>query len=440
VQAELRVPGDKSISHRAVLLGGLAAGASTIRGFLPSGDCLHTLGAMRALGVCCEVLDEVPGSGPVELRLHGCECGLRAPAAPIECGNSGTGMRLLAGILAGQRFDSELHGDASLSSRPMGRVIDPLERMGARIESLGARPGCAPLRIHGAPLRGIRYRLPVASAQVKSAVLLAGLFAGDETAVLQPAPTRDHTERMLAAFGVPVRHDDGGWIVVAPGRLPQGREFVVPGDFSSAAFWLVAAAVRPGNRIVVREVGLNPTRTALLDVLRRMGAGVTEVLESGGVGEPVGRIEVTGAELGDCEVLPGEVPNLIDELPVLAVAGALGMGRFTVRNARELRVKETDRIAAMATNLRAMGAEVEEFEDGFEVRGGRPLRGATVASFGDHRVAMACAVAGLFASGGMVIRDTGCIATSYPGFAGHLQVMAEGGGGPDQFDAAAGTV
>jgi 3-phosphoshikimate 1-carboxyvinyltransferase len=298
-------------------------------------------------------------------------------------------------------------------------------------------PGCAPLRVHGAPLRGIRYELPVASAQVKSAVLLAGLFAAGRTAVRQAAATRDHTERMLAGFGVPVVREDGGWIGVDGGRLPRARDFTVPGDVSSAAFWLVAAAARPGNRVVVRDVGLNPTRTALLDVLRRMGAGVSVVVEEGSDGEPVGRIEVCGAELGDCEVRPAEVPNLIDELPVLAVAGALGSGRFTVRNARELRVKETDRIATMVTNLRAFGAEVDEFDDGFEVRGGRPLRAAAVDSFGDHRVAMACAVAGMFASGETLIAGTACIATSYPGFAGHLAVMAAGGGGVDEFAAAA---
>jgi len=241
---------------------------------------------------------------------------------------------------------------------------------------------------------------------------------------------------MLAAFGAPVRRDPAGWITVTAGNFPQARDFAVPGDISSAAFWLVAAAAAPGSRVVVHDVGLNPSRSALLDVLRRMGAQVSAVVEHGADGEPAGRIEVRGAGLGGCQVRPEEIPILIDELPVLAVAGALSNGTFTVRNARELRVKETDRITTMVTNLRAFGAAVDEFDDGFEVHGGHPLRGATVESFGDHRVAMACAVAGLFADGPTTVRDTGCVATSYPGFAGHLTVMMAGGGGPGEFAAA----
>jgi 3-phosphoshikimate 1-carboxyvinyltransferase len=434
--AELRVPGDKSMSHRAVLLAAISDGECQIENFLPSGDCLHTMRAVRALGVEIEVLDDVPGLGPVALRVVGRGGGLREPAVPIDCGNSGTGMRLLTGLLAGQPFVSELRGDESLSSRPMARVIDPLEQMGARIEGLGDREGCAPLRVRGGGLRGIRYRMPVASAQVKSAVLLAGLFANGRTEVLQPAMCRDHTERMLDGFGVPVRTDADGWIGVDGGVLPKARDFTVPGDISSAAFWLVAGAAAPGNRVVVRDVGLNPTRNAILAVLERMGADVSATVEAGEDGEPVGRIEVRGAELGDCEIRPDEVPNLIDEFPILAVAGALGRGRFTVRNARELRVKESDRIATMVRNLRAFGAEVEEFDDGFEVRGGRPLHGARVESFGDHRVAMACAVAGLFAEGETDVADTACVATSYPGFAGHLAKMRDGGGTSDDFAAA----
>jgi 3-phosphoshikimate 1-carboxyvinyltransferase len=305
----------------------------------------------------------------------------------------------------------------------MGRIIRPLSEMGARIEALGKREGCAPLRIRGGGLRGIRYEMPVASAQVKSAILLAGLFAEGRTEVLQPAACRDHTERMLEAFGVPVRIDADGWIGVDGGVLPKARDFTVPGDISSAAFWMVAGAARPGNRVVIRDVGLNPTRNAILAVLERMGAGVGATVESGADGEPMGTVEIRGAELGDCKILPEEVPNLIDEFPVLAVAGALGRGTLTVRNARELRVKESDRIATMVRNLAAFGADVTEFADGFEVRGGRPLHGARVESFGDHRVAMACSILGLFADGETEILDTNCIATSYPSFAAHLEMV-----------------
>lgn len=435
-EAELRVPGDKSMSHRAVLLASIADGECRVRGFLPSEDCLSTLAAVRVLGATCEVLEGGPGGGPVALRLRGRGGHLSPPPAVIDCGNSGTTMRLLSGLLAGQPFDSELCGDASLSQRPMARVIEPLTAMGARVAALGARPGCAPLRISGSRLRGIRYRMPVASAQVKSAVLLAGLFADGETAVLELAATRDHTERMLAAFGKPPRRGADGWIAVDAGMRPGACDFSIPGDISSAAFWLVAAAASRGSRLVIRDVGLNPTRTAVLEVLRRMGAEVVAEVETGTDGEPCGRVEVRGAELCGCEITPGEVPRLIDELPVLAVAGALATGCLTVRGARELRVKETDRIAAMVANLRALGARVEEFDDGFAVHGGRPLQGAAVESFGDHRVAMACAVAGLFAAGETQVLDPGCIAISYPGFASHLRLVAAGGGAVGDFAAA----
>lgn len=433
VEAELRVPGDKSMSHRAALLAAISDGGCEIGNFLPSEDCLRTVAAVQALGAGCEVLDELPGAGARRLRITGSGA-LRAPGSLIDCGNSGTGMRLLAGLLAGQEFTSELGGDESLSSRPMGRIIVPLERMGARIEALGQGEGCAPLRIRGGGLQGIRYELPVASAQVKSAVMLAGLFAEGRTAVLQPAVTRDHTERMLEAFGVPVEEDAGGWISAEPGMLPRARDFEVPGDISSATFWLVVGAVRPGNRVVIRDVGLNPTRSAVLDVLARMGAELRVDVESGASGEPRGTVEVRGAELGDCAVEAAEVPNLIDEVPALAVAGALSGGRFEVRNARELRVKESDRIATMVANLRAFGSDVDEFEDGFVVHGGRPLQGAEVGCFGDHRIAMACAVAGLFASGETRISGTDCVATSYPGFSGHLEEFAAGGGSLEDFD------
>jgi 3-phosphoshikimate 1-carboxyvinyltransferase len=421
LHAEFSVPGDKSMSHRAAILGGLANGPCVIRNFLSSEDCLNTLNAMRALGAPHDVLDELVGYGPVNLRIHGQAMRLSAPSAPIDCGNSGTGMRLLAGLLAGQPFASELFGDASLSSRPMGRITVPLGKMGARLETRGQVPGCAPLVIHPATLVPITYEMPVASAQVKSAVLLAGMFADGQTTVIQPAETRDHTERMLAAFQVRTRQD-GNAISIEGGQMPSACDFTVPGDISSAAFWLVAAAALPDSRLLIRDVGLNPTRTAILKVLGRMGARMSEIVHHAG-GEPIGNIEIHGANLTGTTILAGEVPNLIDEIPVIAVAAALAGGRTLIRNARELRVKETDRITTVVNNLRAMGAEVEEFEDGMEIHGGRPLHGAEIDSFGDHRIAMAFAIAGLFATGETLIRNTACVNTSYPGFAHHLDAI-----------------
>ena len=422
LRAELRVPGDKSMSHRAAMLAGLSDGACHIRNFLPSEDCLNTLNAMRSMGVRVEVLDEMQGFGPVEMILHGRSMHLDAPQAPIDCGNSGTGMRLLAGLLAGQAFDSELFGDESLSSRPMGRVMVPLAQMGARIDGRGAKPGCAPLVIHGSRLTAIRYEMPVASAQVKSAVLLAGMFADGVTSVVQPADCRDHTERMLEAFGVHTTRI-GQEISLTGGQTPRARDFHVPGDISSAAFWAVAASALPGAHLVIRDTGLNPTRTAVLDVLERMGADIRRTITSDQDGEPCGDLEIHGGPLHGTEVREIEVPNLIDEIPVLAVAAALASGTTVIRNAAELRVKETDRITTVVRNLRAMGASVEEFDDGMEITGGQPLHGAELDSYGDHRIAMAFAVAGLFASGTTVVRNTACVNTSYPGFSRHLELV-----------------
>ena len=422
--AEFSVPGDKSMSHRAAILGALSNGICIIRNFLPSEDCVNTLNAMQALGARHEVLDSLSGYGPLNLRIHGQSMKLSAPAEPIDCGNSGTGMRLLAGLLTGQPFSSELFGDASLSSRPMGRITIPLGEMGASIESRGSKPGCAPLLIHPAKLHPISYEMPVASAQVKSAVLFAGMFAEGKTTVTQPAETRDHTERMLASFQVSTRRE-GNAISIHGGQMPESCDFTVPGDISSAAFWLVAAAALPGSRLLVKDVGLNPTRTAILKVLGRMGAQITEIVHSSH-GEPIGHIEIHGAELTGTTLLIGEIPNLIDEIPVIAVAAALARGRTVIRNAKELRVKETDRITTVVNGLRAMGAEVEEFEDGMEIEGGKPLHAAVIDSHGDHRIAMAFAIAGLFARGETVIRNTDCINTSYPGFAHHLDVIRHG--------------
>lgn len=431
LQACFRVPGDKSMSHRAAILGGLSDGTCTIRNFLPSEDCVNTLRAMQSLGAGVDVLEELSGFDPVDLRIHGRSMNLSQPPDRIDCGNAGTGMRLLAGLLAGQKFGSELFGDESLSSRPMGRVTDPLEQMGAKIDCLGEKKGCAPLRIHAAELSPIEYQLPVASAQVKSAILLAGLFADGRTTVVQPAPSRDHTERMMESFGMEIE-EDGLTVSLAGGQTPRACDFTVPGDISSAAFWLVAAAATPGARLRILDVGLNPTRTAVIAVLERMGATI-RVKPRTQKGEPIGDLEVEGTTLSGTSLLKEEIPNLIDEIPVLAIAAALASGTTRIRNARELRVKETDRISTVVENLGKMGGNIKEFEDGMEIEGGQPLRGAKLDSFGDHRIAMSFAIAGLFAEGQTTVCHTDCINTSYPGFAHQLTSLLNGKSEPEEF-------
>lgn len=415
ITGEITVPGDKSMSHRAMMFAGLSEGTCTIDGFLPSEDCVATLNAMRACGVRIEAdASSNLGFGPTRYVVEGKGRQLTAPSAPIDCGNSGTGMRLLAGILAGQPFVSELCGDASLSSRPMNRIVTPLAQMESRIETLGGEGGCPPLRIHGGTLVSTTYTLPMASAQVKSAVLLAGLFADGTTTVIQPIITRDHTERMLRSFGVDVR-TEGTSISVEGGQPIVARDFHVPGDISSAAFWLVAASAQKGATLTIPNIGLNPSRTGILGVLKRMGADIREVIAEDH-GEPIGKLEVTGEGLQPTEIGGAEIPNIIDEIPVIAVGAALAPGTTTIREAKELRVKESDRIDAVVKNLKAMGADVEEHEDGMTIHGGKPLHGATVPSYGDHRIAMAFAIAGLFADGETIVEDTACVNTSYPSF------------------------
>ena len=370
---------------------------------------MHTVNALRTLGVRIEQPE------PDTLIVHGKKRVLTPPKKEIDCGNSGTTMRLLAGLLAGQTFESRLVGDARLSRRPMDRVIAPLGKMGANIVAEGPEE-TPPLRIHGGSLRGIRYGLPVASAQVKSALLLAGLFAKGKTTVEEPVPTRNHTELMLNYFLVRTVKDENDTVTVFGDQVPESRDFTIPGDISSAAFWLVAAAVQPRGHLLVRDVGLNNTRTALLGVLLRMGAQVREAIEDVDQLEPRGIVEVTGFPLKGTVIQGREVPQLIDELPILAVAGALADGKTIIRHAGELRVKETDRIAAIAHNLRTMGAQVIELSDGLEIQGGASLRGARVASFGDHRIAMAFAIAGMFAEGETIVQDADCIRESYPRF------------------------
>ena len=417
IEAEIKVPGDKSMSHRAVLLSAISNGTCVVRGFLPSQDCQCTVNAMREFGVAIEQPEETT------LVIHGQRGDFHPPTQTIDCGNSGTLMRLLCGLAAAQPFETRLVGDASLLSRPMRRVIEPLTRMGASIEASGTN-GAAPLVIRGNRLSPIRYELPVASAQVKSAILLAALRASGKTTVIEPFPTRDHTERMMSYFLVQSQREklgQGFAISLYGDQVPESRDFTVPGDISSAAFWLVAAAAQEDSDLLVRDIGLNKTRTGILSVLLRMGAHVREVIEDCDQVEPRGEVRIQGGRLRGTIIAGDEVPNVIDEIPILAVAGALAQGKTVICDAKELRVKETDRLAAIATNLTAMGVEVVELDDGLEIYGGTPLVGARVKSYGDHRIAMAFAIAGMFASNETVIEDTDCIATSYPRFAEQLQ-------------------
>jgi len=414
IEAEITVPGDKSISHRAVIISALSNGVCVLRGFLASEDCLRTVAALRALGIKIEQPE------PDMLVVHGKKRLLTQAAGDIDCGNSATTMRLLAGLLAGQAFDSRLVGASTLSRRPMERVITPLRQMGALITAEGPNDS-PPLRITGANLRGTEYTSPIASAQVKSALLLAGLFAKGKTTVNEPSPSRNHTELMLNYFLVRTAKEEDGGVSIFGDQVPESRDFTIPGDISSAAFWLVAAGAQPGGHLLVRHAGLNDTRTTLLGVLIRMGAQVREAVEDVDQIEPRGTVEITGASLRGTVIQGKEIPQLIDELPILAVAGALASGTTTIRQAQELRVKETDRIAAIAHNLRAMGAQVIELNDGLEIHGRGSLRGARVASFGDHRIAMAFAVAGLFADGETVVQDAQCVHESYPEFGKALE-------------------
>ncbi|MEM6916926.1 MAG: 3-phosphoshikimate 1-carboxyvinyltransferase [Verrucomicrobiota bacterium] len=419
--AELSVPGDKSISHRALMFSALSNGPCEVTGFLASEDCMATRGALEAMGVEVEVL----GEKGTHIRVHGCRGEFQAPERALDCGNSGTTMRLMSGLLAGCPFETRLTGDASLSRRPMNRVALPLEKMGARVRGQGDR--CtAPITVTGREkLTPIQYESPVASAQIKSAIMLAALRAEGKTSVTEPHPSRDHTERMLNYLLVKnIR--EGDTVSVWGGQMPESRDIVVPGDISSAAFWIVAAAARDGARLLIDQVGLNPTRIGILSVMIRMGAKIIERVDESGC-EPMGSIEVIGGSLKATEIGGEEIPTLIDEIPILAVAAALAEGTTVIKNAQELRVKESDRISAVAENLRRMGVPVEEFADGMEITGVEELEGAEINSLGDHRIAMAFAIAGLFADRETLIRGVECIETSYPGFIRELdQLQAMG--------------
>ena len=402
-----RVPGDKSISHRYALLGAIAEGPSEIHFFSPSADCRSTLACLEGLGVRIEQKDQV-------VTVHGAGAhSLKPPDKSLDAGNSGSTMRMLSGILAAQPFRSVLAGDSSLSRRPMQRIIDPLSRMGARIHATdGGRP---PLEIEGGPLHAISYELPVASAQVKSAILLAGLFAEGTTEVVEPVATRDHTEIALEEMGADVgRHRRT--ISVDGGARLEGKKLYAPGDFSSAAFLMAAALALPESNLVIQNVGLNPTRTALLDLLVSMGGRIKVLNVEMINGELLGDLHVDPSELKGGEIEPGMMPNLIDEVPVLAVLGTGMQQGLSFRGAAELRVKESDRLRAVAENLRRMGVEVEELPDGLRIPGRQKLKGAEVESYGDHRIAMAFAVAGLLAEGATTIRDGACVEISFPGF------------------------
>lgn len=421
LEGEIVVPGDKSISHRAVILGGIAHGTTEIQGLLRGDDVLRTLAAFRCLGV--SIRDE----GDI-VRIDGRGlAGLGEPDDVIDLGNSGTSIRLLAGLLAGRPFLSILTGDDSLRRRPMRRVADPLRQMGARID--GRDDGnLAPLVVRGGGLRGISYLSPVASAQVKSAVMLAGLSAEGETSVTEPGLSRDHTEKMLTAFGAGVRREGLKVAVEGNDRL-KACCVDVPGDFSSAAFFIVGATILPGSDLTIRRVGVNPTRTGLIDVLRNMGARIEleSLTETGG--EAMADIRVRSAHLKGITVAPEIVPRMIDEFPVLCIAAAVAKGETTVSGASELRVKESDRIAAMAGVLRAFGIESVEAPDGVTIRGrgGAPEGGTSgrrIHSYGDHRVAMSAAILALAAPGETVVEDTACVATSFPGFLDLLRSVA----------------
>ena len=420
----ITVPGDKSISHRAIMLAALADGTSTIRNWLPAGDTLATLAVFRALGVTIQIDKHSPQAWDLTIEGRGLH-GLQPPAPPLNCRNAGTCMRLLAGIMAGQAFPSVLDGSSQLRKRPMRRILLPLQQMGADIAASNNK---APLHIQPAHLRGIRYEMPVASAQVKSAILLAGLYAAGETAVFQPGPARDHTERMLTAMGVVVR-TEGNWVSLGQqgtGSRQQGLtplDITVPGDISSAAFPLVAAAIIPHSQITIENVNTNETRTGLLDILQTMGASFKTANERMTGGETAVDLTVTFDELHSIEVQGDTVVRAIDEFPIWSVAASQAAGQSTVRDAHELRVKEVDRISRLAGELRKFGLTIDEFEDGFTVHGPSRLFSAEVDSHGDHRLGMALAIAGLTTHGPTLIHDAGCITDSFPGFVGTMQAL-----------------
>lgn len=417
LSGELTVPGDKSISHRSVMFGSIAKGTTQIHGFLEGADCLSTIGCFRSMGV-----DIKQNQSEVVIHSRGMR-GLKAPAGLLDCGNSGTTTRLISGILSAQPFNSTLTGDASIQKRPMGRIITPLSLMGARIMSLNNH-GCAPLKIEGRPLHGIHYHTPVASAQVKSAILLAGLYADGETCVTEPALSRNHTELMLREFGASVQTEDTS-VTIKPADELYGRTLTIPGDISSAAYFIAAGLLVPHSEIMIRNVGINPTRDGILNVCRAMGADITVYPRKDTGAEPSADLLVRSSSLQGTVIEGGLIPTLIDELPVIAVIACFADGTTVIRDAEELKIKESNRIAVVAENLTAMGADVEETEDGMVIRGGKPLHGARINTHLDHRIAMSFAVAALCADGVTEIQDSSCVSISYPGFFSDLERLSK---------------
>ncbi len=417
VRGSVILPGDKSISHRYAMLAAIAEGPSRLENYSTGADCASTLGCLRSLGVKWERKD---GSENV-IEVQGSGLALTEPSQPLDCGNSGSTIRMLSGIVAGQKFSSEMAGDESLSRRPMERVITPLTAMGAQITSQNGRP---PLHITGASLKAIDYRMPVASAQVKTCLLFAGLLAEGETRIEESLRTRDHGEVALRAFGAQLNRK-GNEVRIRGGQLLRGIEVRVPGDISSAAFFLCAAALFPDSQLTVTSLLMNPTRARLLDLLLQMGLRISVTQLEEIHGELVGTLQVEGERLKGATIAGADTAALIDEIPVLAAIAPYTEQGIEVRDAKELRVKESDRIASIATNLRAMGADVEEFEDGLKIPGGQPLHGAEIESFGDHRIAMAFSIAALRAHGETLIHGSECAAISYPAFFSTLEALVE---------------
>lgn len=416
-RGEVTVPGDKSISHRGVMLGSIANGTTEIQNFLEGADCLSTISCFRAMGIHIE-----NKNGTVTIHGKGLN-GLSAPAQVLDCGNSGTTTRLISGILASQNFDVILTGDASIQKRPMKRILEPLTMMGADITSVN-KNGCAPLKICGKPLAGIHYSTPVASAQVKSCILLAGLYADGETRVTEPKLSRNHTELMLKFFGADVTAE-GNTVTVLPAAELTGNKVLVPGDISSAVYFIAAGLILPGSEILIKNVGINPTRNGVIKVCQAMGAGITLLNENHSSSEPTADLLIQSGSLKGTVIEGDIIPTMIDELPTVAMMACFAEGTTVIRDAAELKVKESNRIAIMVENLKAMGADIEETEDGMVIHGGKPLHGAVIDSHSDHRIAMTFAVAALAAEGETEILGAECVDISYPAFFKDLERLTE---------------
>lgn len=418
LQGEITVPGDKSISHRSIMLGSLAKGTTEVTGFLQGADCLSSISCFQKMGI---EIENNPADNTVRIHGKGLH-GLAAPTDILDVGNSGTTTRLMSGILAAQPFLSTIDGDASIRKRPMGRIMTPLSLMGAKFESL-ATDKCAPFRIKGGSLHGIHYTSPVASAQVKSAILLAGLYAEGSTSVTEPALSRNHTELMFESFGVNVK-SEGTTATVTPATELTAQKIAVPGDISSAAYFIAAGLITPNSEVTIKNVGINPTRDGILTVCRNMGARLSLSNVKNDVGEPVADITVSTSSLKGCTIEGDIIPKLIDEIPVIAIMASFADGTTVIKDAQELKVKESNRIDVMVNNLSAMGVDIEGTEDGMIIHGGRPLHGATIDSKLDHRIAMSFAIAGGLADGDTEILGADCVNISYPSFYTDLKKLA----------------